>query len=100
MMMTNKPEVKIKWYYYMFFWILYVVGINVMFTRKMFFSSFCIKAFWLYYVISMLIQTSFTFAEGFIFGVICFGYLLHFFDIFCLFFCSIFIPNGHTLLKD
>lgn len=100
MLFLNRPKAKIAWYYYIIFAIFYCFGINVVFSSRNFIISLGIKVTWLIYLIGSLNMTTYSFAEGFIFYTICASYLLHFFDIFCLFFFAIFLPNGHVLLKE
>lgn len=96
----NRKKKSIAWYFYILFMGFYCAGINVFFTKNLFFLSLLIKLFWINILIINLYTTTFSFAEGFIFFTICGMYLLHFFDIFLLFFFAIFIPNGHKLFNE
>lgn len=95
-----RKKKSIAWYFYILFMTFYCAGINVFFTKNLFFLSLLIKLFWVNILIIQLYTTTFSFAEGFIFFTICGMYFLHFFDIFLLFFFAIFIPNGHKLFNE
>lgn len=97
---TYNQKKHINWYFYLLFYIFYVFGMNVFFTKNTFFVSLVVKLCWIIVLISNLHATTFTFAEGFIFYAIMMTYIFHFFDIFLLLFFAIFIPNGHKLLEE
>jgi hypothetical protein len=96
----SREKTTIAWYYHAFFYILYVAGINVIISKHRFFTAFTIKLTWLCVILMQLHSAPISFVEGFIAYVIMLCYLFHFFDIFMLFTCAMFIPNGHILIED
>jgi hypothetical protein len=94
---NKKP---LPWYIMAIFYLFYLIGINIIISKNKFFLALTIKLSWVCLLIMQLAVEQISFATGFIAYVIIFSYILHFFDIFLLFACALFLPEGHRLIED